>query len=1191
MATRQKLKEFLSSIDGLASGKNMISISTDPTDMGPADRFNEGDDLGIEPGTNQELLGMEDPSTGLLGDFVSYLTDIAQNSYKLEPGNSAAVSINSRLGNTNSGVALEASDNQGAESVFIEGSASARNTLGAVMAQYSNGYFPVEDLQKIISKDNTVPDLSGKHAQELLSNVEGGDANKYGATFSDQIPEEDSESSVPMLLSAQQVLVNRSRFNPSSNKNERKAFAPYPTSEQQFKEGDNDAGTTTSQNEFGGYDKSAVKMIYDDLRSVGASLLLKSAGMDNADSPGGSKDPNPPGGFKPPSSSPLSQNAYEARDGMSIKISPSLLRSREAYGSPSEEDGDSTRSGRGAWDTLIGHDDTISSTSFGSITTPDVKFSGQINKDVLVAHASAAIAAMIMIAEETMGLITEGVETVVSMQRGPYFKGEATALPLRAKFALLRNVALVATQNPYKQCVVKGFDVLFDSRDDGQSLVQESPVFWLSIARKIIRSCSMLNSELVESFESSLSSGMADTLSLIQDSGILKIMNVAATVGDISITMYGKTGDHTVTDPVGQWNVDRLPDGPATRISKSRSQTGLTSNALAWRGNSVPSLYMIPKNVIMASAKMGTLTFGQNPAKGMLGTSLIKNTYVDVKAEGPGARIPGDIVERMENSLDAEYVPFYFHDLRTNEIVAFHAFLEGLSDSFNPQFISTAGYGRMDPVQVYKTTSRSLTFTFFVASTSKEDFNEMWWKINKLTTLVYPQWTEGTRVSTEVDGSIDKSTFIQPFSQILGSSPIIRLRIGDVIKSNYSNFNLARIFGIGNSNISPKISISDSPVIGSLAKAGDVLISGGVEEQLSVLFQAAYASPLSLGDSSAPGNSVIRGARAAASQLLVNGFANPLGVGTIMRELQDPDARINAVPFSNTAIGAIEHAASALRGSDMAQNVVGYTALSFPYLKASKGNGYLVDEDSGLRWRITHPIRVRVLSRDTKMLESKRDGVGGIYKGPAQRGAPTQKTLYRIKVVDFNAPSKLFNKEFNVSHSDLMPNPDSLFNTYTLSTISIQGAADLIVQTLANEAATLSGIPADTLDIGITSDSAFMRNDQNPIVRSFESTSGRGLAGVITRLGYEWIDSINTWEVDWNSRAPKYAKVSISFDVIHDIPPGIDYSGYNRAPIYNVGDTMQKIAGDPYGDSGRGSHDSYKNQGRKAAQSNNAEED
>jgi hypothetical protein len=50
--------------------------------------------------------------------------------------------------------------------------------------------------------------------------------------------------------------------------------------------------------------------------------------------------------------------------------------------------------------------------------------------------------------------------------------------------------------------------------------------------------------------------------------------------------------------------------------------------------------------------------------------------------------------------------------------------------------------------------------------------------------------------------------------------------------------------------------------------------------------------------------------------------------------------------------------------------------------------------------------------------------------------------------------------------------------------------------------------------------------------------------------------------------------------VIHDIPPGLDHSGFNRAPIYNVGEVMRSVAGDPYNDNGLGSQDSFTSAGR-----------
>ena len=1160
MATRQKLKDFLSD-QGYVTTVDRIGITIDAEDMGPADQFNEGDDLGVDPATGQELLGLNPETTGgLIGDFLKYIVDLTDNAYKLKGGNTLAIKL---------GKELEGADQQGAEDVFVKTSESERNTLGSVMASYSNGYFPPQDLQNIISKDSSNPEASGKHTQELLSNIEGstslpGTGRTYGGNAGT-----DGQGAPFAKLSAQTMLINNSRFSPGLSDGEQgAAYVPaYDSNVSQFESGEDKRGTTTEQSGYGGYDKDAQAVILDDLKDVGKSLLLRSANWDKGEV---AQDPST---FTYDDTS----NIYEAGDfsvgNNQAKIRRGQLRAKEAYGAP-----DTTLTG----ENYVTLDPSESSRSFGSMTTDGVMFNSETNKTILIAQAAAAIAAMITICKETWDLIDTGVNSMVNLERGPYFKGQPTAIPKKAKFALLRNMALVPTKNPYTDCVDVGFKVMFDtginpSADKPAKYqgVVEAPGFWFGVARKILRGFVGLSSggdELAQTFvsTSTASGGMSTILHQLQNNDIIRIMNVAAMIGDVSITIGGKIGVPSGGDEIGPWNIDRLPDGPATIISKSRTQKGMTSSALAWRGNSVPALYMIPRNVMIAAIQMGTLANGSNPLKGMLGSTLAKNTYIDVTGEGAAARIPGDVVERFENLLDSEYVPFYFHDLRTNEIVTFHAFLDSLSDSFNAEYTEASGYGRIDSVKIYRATTRKIRFTFNVAATSKEDFNEMWWKINKLTTLVYPSWTEGTKLSTN-EG---KSTFIQPFSQVLGASPVIRLRIGDVIKSNFSNFNLARIFGIGNSGIWP--TIDEYGFTDMLSQTMTML-------QFESIFALLYGSPMAtlLGGAD-------RAIRAVGAQLLKNGFANPLGLLILMRELSDPDSDINPTPMSITAAGAL----GGVFGGEGTNNIRGYTVLSFPYLKASINDGYVMEKDGITKWRITRPIRVMVLKRDQVILV---DGPGREswknWSSLRSAGSSVQKTQYTVMIMDFNAPASIFGRKFIVGHSDLMPNPDTLFNTYVLPAISLAGLLDALVQGLANEVATVTGIPADTLDVFVSKQAEFMHPDNNPLAKSFESTAGRGLAGVIRAINYEWLDGSNVWEIDWNSRAPKFFKVSIDFDPIHDIPPGLDYSGYNRAPLYNVGDTMQKIAGDPYRDEGRASHDSYKNQGRLAAQSNNPDED
>ena len=1184
---RKTLKEFLISPDGPGTvlSEDRISYTIDPTLSGDVSRFDEGDDLGIDPVTGKNLVGTE----SMVNDFLVYLATLADVAYgPLPQPHGTAVSLNSRggaLGESGDriGVPLESADLQGSE-VFIPTSNTMDKpemaSLTEEMNSYSSGYFGATTMAELLSKDNVDPSLAGKHAHEMLAKVKGGDFGVEGFTYPAGSGTEPESAAVK---AAGQVLTSRNRFSSAYDK--REAFAPTggalvgdPLTEDTFEGRDDMAGSVAYPNTFGKFDSSAVHVeLTSKLEGVARSLMAKAAGWNEAGiTPGTSADPD----------LIMYSSLMPAKPDISgdSKRDPATLRAKNAYDAPSDDDGASIRQNRGAF---ISEEVTEQSKSFGTTNVPNLPF--EDGSAGFFAIAAALVSSLMTMVNNLANDIDVGVDATIHLDRGPYFPGQSTVIAKQAQYALLRNQVLVPTMNSYTSAVTRGMQIMF--YDNGQGTA-EAPGFWIAVAKKMFRSyfsISAAGKDAAETFASKKSSiaGIASVLAAAHTNDIISMMNVLATVGDVSLTANNPGSLYDRIDGTTVWDVDRMPDGPATRIAKSRSGNGLTANALAWRGNSLPSLYQIPRNVILASLDMGTLSYGANPLKGMMGTSLVKNTYVDVFAEGPNARIPNDIVERMENTLDAEYVPFYFHDLRTNEIVAFHAFLDGLSDSYQPNWTKQAGYGRMDNVLIHRNTTRSLRFSFYVAATSKEDFDEMWWKINKLTTLVYPQWTEGTKMATQRKNSStnEVSTFVQPFSQVLGSSPIIRLRIGDVIKSNYSNFNLARIFGIGNTGITPK---PPEEAGGGLFNMGALVsgLAGGGNPyaQFESVFNLLYGSPLTWANGLDTGDATgTRALRAGVSQILVNGFGNPLGTAVIMRELQDPDSKVNVGETNITAAGLIQRGASNLRASKA--GMMGYTPLSFPLLRPT--TRYLEATD-GTKFRITRPYKCLIgfkrSSVDLINAKASSANQSATMKGPSRSGDPLQKTLYEATIFDFNAPASLFMKKFKVSHADLMPNPGAIFNTYVGPAISIATVLDSVLQGVANLAATAIGIPADTLDLGLSDSAGFMKAEHNPLVRSFQSTSGRGLAGGITSLTYEWLDGTNTWEIDWNSRAPKYAKVSMNFDVIHDIPPGLDYSGFNRAPIYNVGDVMRWVGGDVYADDGLASEDAFKAQGRHAVQ-------
>jgi len=85
--------------------------------------------------------------------------------------------------------------------------------------------------------------------------------------------------------------------------------------------------------------------------------------------------------------------------------------------------------------------------------------------------------------------------------------------------------------------------------------------------------------------------------------------------------------------------------------------------------------------------------------------------------------------------------------------------------------------------------------------------------------------------------------------------------------------------------------------------------------------------------------------------------------------------------------------------------------------------------------------------------------------------------------------------------------------------------------------------------------STFMSPEHNPVVKAFEGTRGRGLAGFITQM------SLNYDKAQWGTmeakddrlRAPKLVEVSLNFAPVHDLPLGLDYSGEMFAPSHPVG--------------------------------------
>ena len=710
-----------------------------------------------------------------------------------------------------------------------------------------------------------------------------------------------------------------------------------------------------------------------------------------------------------------------------------------------------------------------------------------------------------------------------------------------------------------------------------------APGFWEAVASSAV--------DIIKS-QTSLAQTLQDSSQIEQfynelgKSKAVQVMNVFATVGDIVLQVTGKnynsdTIKQDIASASGIESVDDLPVTAGTRIAKSREGSGRSPLALSWRGNSVPGLFLLSDNVVKAALESGNLINGENPARGMLASSLIEKTYADPTMRGAKARIPGDIVKIIEDKLDAEYVPFYFHDLRTNEIIAFHAFLESLQDSFSAQYSSFKSYGRSDAAKMYTSTSRTVSLSFIVAATSRDDFDEMWYKLNRLIACVYPKYTEGTLVENT------NIKFEQPFSQVIGATPLMRLRVGDVVKSNYSRFNLSRFFGLGNDNVDVSKYKADPNKNGSsilkflTSGTGSSLLTGKFSNRV---FYTIFGSPIkSLAASGILGESVSGLltspiASSAASNFLVNGFVNPIGYMLMTAPTQNPDNRgmTNLESFGGAS------------DVDITQNL-GASGLgfSFSYLKPRERPYDVVDGAGNIVGKATVRRALRVLV-SKKKVTPRYNYARGTLNTIVDSDAPIEETRYTAKVLDPSQFVPLYREGASsdtiggdnllVTHDDLQPDlgivfaPAAAFINPAAALVDALGeVADGIASSVnLNVSSILNNAASEGL-------AGFMSPDNNAIVRAFEHNRGRGLPGVISQLSFNWLDF--NWETDWGARAPMGTKVTITFECMHDLPPGLDSGGYMRAPTHNVGSVMNTIAGDPYDDKGTSSRTNFSRDG------------
>lgn len=933
-----------------------------------------------------------------IGNYLSKKTK-EKNVFTVSPG-----SVDSSITTPDGLPAPIVSDGAGSDNPYAS-DAKLSNSGIETLGMYSNsGKF--ETLSDLVKKGKQAG--QGKDGNRLLIELPANGLNRDGATI---IAGGDDS---PVTKQVSNILKRANRFDPSNT-------TPFISV----------AGTqiASTQQELGRFDRGANVPSITDLQKVGLSLMLRATGefVDG--------DPDAIGETATliPGAAQLAATRIDARG----------MYAKNAFGAPQGKVEVNTEIA-GQAEGMFGD------VSYGNLNSAYEPFGGFLPVGMTILGTALIIALKIVL--EVFGFLFEMILSTSNTTKAlplPLGKNIASTDSggFLSSFMSPSTLGIRETKFPFASSFARGTDAFFSFDGASFNRILTAPGYYAITVRAIIRSGNTIANSIVEvgGSPTDVAQGIMGLVDVIKSSKIIGLINVLTGIGD-NVLMLEESGfaeDETIISTIDRVNGEK---NPAAHVFKSRMKTGHLG--LAWANNTSKSKYIMPENVIKAD-----FVFGNNRRK-MLGVA----SAIDAELV---SRLEPDDVASIERVLDAEYVPFYFHDLRTNEIISFHAFIDSLNDAYTANYEASAGYGRIDPVRIYKNTERTLTVSFYAVATNENDFDHMWVKINKLMTMLYPQWSSGRAIAKE------KTRFTQPFSQTISASPMIRLRIGDVIKSNYSRFGLARLFGLGDDDFS---------LTG--VKAFSQFDVDGLKEKITKAYKDLESSddatkgyPNGMKVRLQPG--IFRKGRPSG---LLGGAASMIGIG----------------------------------GSDKA-----------PSEYSTSGE-------------------VVVIQRKETEAYQRTIGMGGT-------GEVATRLVYDVKI------DKYPDVTYVASWNYLKPINSEVLNQLEISS----GEGYLIDSTEA--AAIKSFFEGETSD-GTTN---------NSIVKSFKTTQGKGLAGFITNISFDWISNV-TWDTGrFGSRAPKAFKIDFGFAPTHDIAPGLDADGFNRAPVYNVGSIINDISGDVYDEEGK----------------------
>lgn len=597
---------------------------------------------------------------------------------------------------------------------------------------------------------------------------------------------------------------------------------------------------------------------------------------------------------------------------------------------------------------------------------------------------------------------------------------------------------------------------------NGRTPLVESPLFYLHMFRTILDGISEIDAAASTLASRPNIGSFREFVDRIKSLGSIRFLALAAQLGDAALKrqreIIGINPDENALSAVNASGYRGVGDRPMRSLINSGTGGGFRQSSSL---RDLPSAWIPPTSIRNERKHINVLEKYQ-PALGPDAKNVERN------------RVLRDLGE----ALEAEQLPFWIQDMRTSEVTAFHAFLTSVSDSFAPNVIPEQTIGRMDPVMLFSNTTRTISLSFLLFATSPDEHDTLWSIINWLTMLVYPTWSEGIVVDSE-------SQRTSPFGRVPAASPLIRLRLADVIRSNAGSESISRLLRTADSLR------REEQERGSLDNE-IVSVRSDVRDNFDLETGTEYFL-----------------------------FPNTLGYFVESRAPRDAAGIVQSLTRSES------------------RNLKGRV------LKTNK----------------------RLYFVPTKITDNGRSALGQVFEvdKDGTKGQPLPFVIDGDEITDFVV---------RASKSDLFPAEISR------RIGSEQRALERIAPSAAATAFTNFDRAArsfERLSQPFSNRAERKGLDDFAFVKALRNGALDGLAGMLTsfEIDYNWSDQSNFGlELESGSIAPLGVQVNLSMQVVHDIQPGKDVRGVNRAPIYNVGGPANDSVGDFQDDANRSNEDS-----------------